>query len=420
MTPIHEDSDARIFHGLEHFAESHALLSRIVELAEDAIISTNVRQEIVLFNRGAESIFRYRADEVFGRPLDVVLPERFRVAHRDHMEDFGRGDSAARRMGERSEVMGRRKGGEEFPAEVSISKQVVDGTTIFTALLRDISERKRIEREIRQLNQDLERRVEERTVALQAKTEEMRELTQQLWQAAKLASVGEVAAGIAHELNNPMATVCLRIESLIAKTAGDDPRRKSLEIVDQEVKRMSNLVANLLQFSRRSLDQYLRLDARDELLKTVELVQYLLKKRDIQVRQEFDPKTPPLHADRQKIRQVFLNLLTNAADAMPAGGTLTLGLGPGVLDDGRPAVRIEVRDTGVGITAVHLPHIFEPFFTTKDEGKGTGLGLPICKRIVEEHKGSLSITSEVNRGTCVSIALPAVAIVDGIRGKESK
>ncbi|MEI7686542.1 MAG: ATP-binding protein [Planctomycetota bacterium] len=406
---------AMIFHGMEQTASSHALLARLVELAEDAIVSANVRQEIILFNRGAEKTFGYKAQEVLGRPLEMLLPNRLREEHRGQVERFGAGEVMARRMGERSEVLGLRKGGDEFPAEAAISKQVVEGATIFTAILRDVSERKRNEREILQLNQDLERRVVERTAELQVKTEELRELTQQLWQAAKLASVGEVAAGIAHELNNPMATVTLRIESVINKTSADDPRRKSLEIAEQELQRMSSLVANLLHFSRRSQDQYLRVDVCVELIKTVELVQYLLKKHGIVVRQEFDLHTPHLHADRQKIRQVFLNLLTNAADAMEKGGILTLILGPTRLDDGRLAVRIEVRDTGTGIAAAALPHIFEPFFTTKAEGKGTGLGLPICKRIVEEHRGTLSIESVEGRGACVKISLPAIAAAEGRR-----
>lgn len=386
---------------------SSTLLARIVELAEDGIISTNVRQEILLFNRGAEKIFGYRAEEVLGRPLEVVLPERFRASHRVQVDLFGRGDTAARRMGERSEVMGLRKDGTEFPAEASISKLELDGHWVFTAVVRDVTDRKAIETEIRQLNQSLEQRVRDRTMELQKTAEELRDMTQQLWQSAKLASVGEVAAGIAHELNNPMATVVLRIESVLGKTPAADPRRKSLEIVEQEVKRMSDLVANLLQFSRRSQDHRTALDLRDELAKSLELVQYLLSKRSIQVVREYNPRTPPLVADRQKIRQVFLNLLTNAADAMPKGGVLTLSLAPGRMENGASAVTIEIRDTGEGISPDHLPHVTEPFFTTKEEGKGTGLGLPICKRIMQEHQGTLTIDSEHGVGTCVRMTFPA-------------
>lgn len=401
------DGGNPMFLGLEPTPASQALLARIVELADDAIVSTDAQQRIILFNRGAEKVFGYSSRDVLGQPLDVLLPKRFRASHRHQVDRFGAGEIVSRRMGERAEVLGLRSDGVEFPAEASISKQDVDGTAIYTVVVRDISERKRIEQEIRQLNQLLEQRVQERTLELQSKTEESRELTQQLWQAAKLASVGEVAAGIAHELNNPMATVVLRLEAVLAKTPTDDSRRKGLEIIEQEVKRMSGLVANLLQFSRRSRDEYSRFDVREELDRSVELVQYLLRKSHIQLQQSYDPTTPWLVADRQKIRQVLLNLMTNAADAMTQGGVLTLATEAATLDDGRPAVAFEVVDTGIGISEENLPHVFEPFFTTKNEGKGTGLGLPICKRIVDEHHGTMSLVSRAGRGTSVRVVLPA-------------
>jgi signal transduction histidine kinase len=115
---------------------------------------------------------------------------------------------------------------------------------------------------------------------------------------------------------------------------------------------------------------------------------------------------PLIPADHQQLRQVFLNLLTNASDAMPQGGTLTLRVAGGALDTGTPAVVLEFADTGLGIAPEHLPKVMEPFFTTKAEGKGTGLGLAICKRIVQEHHGTFSLASAVGKGTTVRIALP--------------
>ena len=138
----------------------------------------------------------------------------------------------------------------------------------------------------------------------------------------------------------------------------------------------------------------------------MELIQHHLRKRQVTVVQEFAPDTPTIYADRQKLRQVFLNLLTNASDAMPQGGTLTLRTAPATLDNGKPAVLIEFADTGVGIPAEHLEKIMEPFFTTKEEGKGTGLGLAICRRVVQEHHGTIQIVSEVGKGTTVRIVLP--------------
>jgi len=269
-------------------------------------------------------------------------------------------------------------------------------------IARDITERKRTEKNLHESKKELERAVAE----LQAKADEVRAATQQLWQAAKLASVGELAASIAHELNNPLATVSLRIESVLGRTPADDPRRRALEIIEQETKRMGGLVASLLQFSRRGEEKVSTVDIREELTKALELIQHLLRKRQVTVVQELAPDTPTIYADRQKLRQVFLNLLSNAGDAMPQGGTLTLRSAPGTLDNGQPAVQIEFVDTGVGIPAEQVKRVFDPFFTTKLEGQGTGLGLPICRRAVEDHHGTIQIFSEVGKGTTVRIVLP--------------
>jgi hypothetical protein len=155
-------------------------------------------------------------------------------------------------------------------------------------------------------------------------------MSQQLWQAAKLATVGELAASIAHELNNPLATVSLRVESLLAQVPAHDPRRQALQVIEREVERMGHLVANLLQFSRHSQPQISSLDVRAELDNTLALIHYHLRNCRITVVREFAPEVPIIQADRQQLRQVFLNLLTNASDAMPQGGILTLrGVWPG-------------------------------------------------------------------------------------------
>lgn len=242
--------------------------------------------------------------------------------------------------------------------------------------------------------------------ALRATTDELRSTTQQLWQAARLAGVGELAASIAHELNNPLATVHLRVEGVLGKTAADDPRRRPLEIIDQEVERMAGLVGNLLHFIRPGRDQVSTVDVPVEVRKTIELTEPHLRRLRVQVAPEFSPDVPPILADRQQLRQVLLNLFTNAGDAMPQGGRLTTRVRSGRLTPDRPAVVIEVADTGTGIPADVLPRVFDPFFTTKPEGKGTGLGLAICKRIIDHHDGRLDIESEPDRGTTVRVWLP--------------
>ena len=239
--------------------------------------------------------------------------------------------------------------------------------------------------------------------ALQEKADELASMTQQLWHASKLVTMGELAASVAHELNNPLATVSLRVESLMEQLAHDEQKQRSLRIIISEVERMANLVTNLLQFTRRNYRQISTIDIREELTRSIDLISYYLRNRKIEVVREFDESFAPIHADRQQLRQVFLNLMTNAGDAMPEGGVLTVR----VLDQSEHSrVVIEFADTGRGIAAGDLKKVWEPFFTSKAEGKGTGLGLSICSRIVEEHGGTIALESEVGKGTTVRLVLP--------------
>ncbi len=244
--------------------------------------------------------------------------------------------------------------------------------------------------------------------ALRTKNDELTAMTQQLWQASKLATMGELSASIAHELNNPLATVALRVENLLMQTGKDDQQRRSLEIITQEVDRMATLVDNLLQFSRRSHRQVSTVDVPEEIVKSIEFVHYHLRSRKIEVVREFNDPMPTIQADRQQLRQLFLNLVTNASDAMPDGGKLTVRAALTKLE-GTDAVAVEFADTGEGISAENLEKIWEPFFTTKEEGKGTGLGLAICRRIVEEHGGTIDVESHGGAGTTVRMVFPATA-----------
>jgi signal transduction histidine kinase len=273
-------------------------------------------------------------------------------------------------------------------------------------MARGVAEMETGGREVRRLFGSLQDITERKAAqdALLAKNEELKAVTQQLWQAAKLATMGELASSIAHELNNPLATVSLRIESLTAQTSQDDKRLRELEIIGQEIERMGNLVTNLLQFSRRRRQQISTVDVREEIEKTFELIEYHLRKNNVKVIREFAPDVPFIHADRQQLRQLFLNLFTNAGDAMPQGGTLTVRV---MARPEAKQVYIEIADTGIGIPPDILPKVMETFFTTKPEGKGTGLGLAICRRIAQEHQGTFDIVSEgiPGKGTRVCITL---------------
>ena len=248
------------------------------------------------------------------------------------------------------------------------------------------------------------------TLAKQA-DEELRTMSQQLWQTTKLATLGELAASVAHELNNPLAIISLRIENLMYQMDADDPKKKPLQIIEQEVERMANLISNLLEFSRKSRRESVLINLQDEIENALELIYYHLRNSDIKVEKVLGRAPASLQADRQELRQVLINLFINASDAMPDGGTLTVQL---ETDEGPPTFHtVIVQDTGIGIKKEYLKKVFEPFFTTKADNKGTGLGLPICQRIVHDHGGSIEIASEgiPEKGTMVTIKLPAIANV---------
>jgi PAS domain S-box-containing protein len=355
-----------------------------VETANEGIWQLDADARVTFVNDRMAELLGYRPGDLVGRQKwDFVF---------DEDEAAGRVLFERRRAGvsEQADVRFRHRDGRAVWTLMS-ARPMTDERGAFCGALdmfTDVTERRRAED------------------ALRAKTEELKMTTQQLWQAARLAGVGELAASIAHELNNPLGTVSLRVEGLLAKTPPDDPRRRPLEVVEQEVERMAGLVGNLLQFSRAGRDQVSSVNLPEEVMKTVELVGHHLRKRQVRVETDFAPGVPVIHADRQQLRQVFLNLFTNAADAMPEGGRLTPRVRPGALPPDRPAVVIEVIDTGGGIPAELLARVCEPFFTTKDEGKGTGLGLAICRRIVQQHHGTLEVESRIGAGTTVRITLP--------------
>ncbi|MCU0704187.1 MAG: PAS domain S-box protein [Fimbriiglobus sp.] len=396
-----EPSILVVLYDLRERQEAEERFRTMVEGVRDyAIYSLDKDGRVTTWNPGAERLLGYHSEEAVGveyarffTPADMAggVPARHLAIAAEH--------------GQVSEEGWRvRRDGSVFLADVLLTPLWDRSGQLkgYVKVIRDVTERNRVETELRRANAALERTVAE----LGSKREEVATITRQLWQAAKLASVGELAASIAHELNNPMATVKLRLESVQTKTPADDPRRRALDIARQEVDRMAGLVANLLQFSRRGNGANTTVDVVKEVVGTSELINHHLRKAGVTVRHEFADRTPVICADRQKLRQVILNLLSNACDAMPRGGELTLRVGPDELPHGRAAVRFEVADTGVGIPPEHLAAVTEPFFTTKEEGRGTGLGLAICRRIVEEHQGELAINSTVGVGTTVRVLLP--------------
>ena len=369
------------------------MFEEIFEHLPDAILIVGRDGHIQHANAQASRLFGYPSRELSGLPVDALVPDRFAHKHeRNRSEYFAR--PHVRPMGTGIELSGRRKDGSEFPVDITLGPLGGKQEAVVCAV-RDVSEQREL------------------TQTLAARNAELQTMTQQLWQTARLATMGELAASIAHELNNPLGIVSLRVESLLTQVSTDEPARRALEIISEETERMGSLVANLLQSSRQQSPQVSTLDVREELDRTIELMHYHLRNRQIEVVRVFASDLPSIQADRQRLRQVFLNLFSNAADAMPQGGRLTITVAS---VDKR--VVIEVADSGIGIVAEDLPKIIEAFYTTKPEGSGTGLGLPICRRIVLEHHGELAITSPgPGQGATVRIVIPHK---NGSNGKHMK
>ena len=249
----------------------------------------------------------------------------------------------------------------------------------------------------------LEQRVEE-------KTSELRRAHEHVLQVEKMASLGKMAAVVAHEVNNPLSGI-LTYAKLLKKwvtqgtgmQAKRDEMRECLELIESESKRCGDLVKNLLTFSRTSPLNLEWAELNPVVERCMRLVQHQMELTSVQLELELAPQMPPLHCDPSQVEQVVLALVMNAIDAMPRGGVLRLRTR--YLPQSRQA-EIQVRDDGAGIAPDLLARLFEPFLTTKETGKGVGLGLAISKSIVERHGGTIEVESQVGRGTTFYVFLP--------------
>jgi len=230
----------------------------------------------------------------------------------------------------------------------------------------------------------------------------LQETQEQLLRSENLASLGQLAAGVAHELNNPLATVLLYADILLKECADDDPRRADLEMIVSETKRCKTIVAALLDFARQTQVAAQPIDL-NELVQSVVKVE---RRRGacprVKIITELDPDLPEIQADPAQLRGVLVNLMANAVEAMPHGGHLTLRTRSGPTG----MVTVEVEDTGTGIPQESLNKLFTPFFSTKPVGKGTGLGLAIVYGIVKMHRGQINVRSQVDQGTTFILNLP--------------
>jgi two-component system NtrC family sensor kinase len=255
---------------------------------------------------------------------------------------------------------------------------------------------KQARQELEDYGRVLEEKVEERS-------QQLRKIQAQLMQSEKLASLGRLASGVAHEINSPLTGI-LTFSHLLMRKLKDNPElQKELELIVRETTRVSTIVRGLLDFARESRPQKRPCNINELILHTLSLVERQSVFQNIRIAKNLDPQVPIILLDANQIQQVFMNILLNAADAMAAGGSLTISSSH---VPGDSFVQVKFSDTGCGISEENLNRIFDPFFTTKAEKKGTGLGLAVSYGIIDRHRGRIEVQSEIDRGTTFTIQLP--------------
>jgi two-component system NtrC family sensor kinase len=227
------------------------------------------------------------------------------------------------------------------------------------------------------------------------------ELEQRLVQADKLTSIGLLAAGVAHEVNTPLAVISTYAQMLAKQVANDEQKTVLLDKIARQTFRASEIVNSLLNFSRTSTTDFGEVNLNKVIQETLSLLEHQLVKAGIQIKAELDPELRPIHANAGKLQQVFLNLFLNARDAMDRGGVLEVRTWCE-----ESGARVDVSDTGSGIPAEHLNKIYDPFFTTKGARKGTGLGLAVTYGIIQEHGGSIEVSNRRAGGARFHLELP--------------
>lgn len=392
-------------------------LTALLDIAADAIIAIDGAHRIVAFNAGAEKIFGYLRAEVYGQPLGLLLPERFRMEHGRHIEALGVSRNTARRMGERQEILGLRKDGTEFPAEASIAMVVEHGERQYLALLRDVSERKRTERILADHARELELRVKERTSELWSEIKRREEAQAQLIQSQRMEAFGQLTGGVAHDFNNLLTIISGNLELLQPELSGDKSSDYAKRAMDA-ASMAGRLTSRLLTFARRGRLEPRIVDLNELILRMAEILRRTIG-APISLTTILSPEIGLARADPSEIENAILNLAINARDSMPMGGRLVIESRNAEFSNGDEKalsglrrgryVVVSVTDTGVGMTKEVADRAFEPFFTTKPAGRGTGLGLSTIFGFAQQSGGHLTLYSEPGKGTTVSLYLPREA-----------
>jgi PAS domain S-box-containing protein len=373
----------------------------LFELAPDAILLVEAGGRIVRANARAEVVFGYPRAELVGASIDMLVPEPARAAHEAHRRGYG-GQPRTRPMGGGLELRACRKGGGEFPVEVALAPIVTADGPLVLAIVRDVTVRKEAEAILRRAHDELELRVAERTRELFEANRRLVEEHAKLVQAEKLSSIGLLAAGVAHEINNPLSGVMGLVKVLRERRVPDGKRDEYFETIGEGLDRMRTTVQGLLDFARPRAASRTPLDPVAMVGACVRLVTPEARRKGVPIEVVAPAHGRPLvEGDRSQLMQAIVNVLMNALYVAPAGSAVVIS----VEVEGR-RVGIRIADRGPGIPAADLARIGDPFFSTKPEGEGTGLGLAITLGIVRAHRGELAIDTGVGAGTTMTLWLP--------------
>lgn len=404
----------------ESLAEEHNLLKAIIETVPDRIFVKDDKGVYLMSNPA------YLRETGIGSEDDFEGKTAFDIFPREVAERFHREDLTILKKGESLINVEELTPGLEQKDRWSLTSKVpfrgknglVRG---LVGISRDITDRKRAEEKLKETNRVLE----EKEARLRQALQDLREMQLRLIEAEKLKSVGRLAAGVAHEVKNPLGIISMGMEYLQKRINEEDNSvREVFEDMSKAVEKANQVILEMLDFAApRDLERE-TINVNNILDRSLLLLRHTLAKSDIKLRRDFAEKLPPINVNPNKIDQVFVNLILNAMNAMPDGGVLTLrtyrqkftkygsnvaGARPGNFRAGDEVVIVEIKDTGEGIPEENLGRIFEPFFTSQPTGKGTGLGLSVCRSILDLHHAHLHIENDPKGGVRVKITFRAAS-----------
>jgi len=407
----------------------------LLEAAPDAMVVADELGKICLVNAQTEMLFGYKREELLGRPVEVLIPERYHGNHNHHRRDYTEAPRL-RPMGAGRDLFGLRKNGSEFPVEISLSPfRSTKGSLVFSAI-RDITPQKRAQNELREAKEALETRVGERTTELVAANEALqaeilqrelamqqrdneqeraRRLEEQLLQTQKMEAIGRLAGGISHDFNNLLGVILGNAEMIIKAGPPGAPHIERVEQIKLAGEEAASVTRQLLAFARQRVSEPQLLDLNVVLTDLEPLLRRIVEE-NINLELLLARDLGDIRNDRSQLAQVILNLVANARDAMSKGGRLTIETSNTYLSEAFAREHIDVTpgayaqlsvtDSGQGMDRETVSRIFEPFFTTKGPGTGSGLGLATVYGIVRQSGGHIWVYSEPGKGTTFKIYLP--------------